>query len=64
LIAVSASAVQTSEDAREIAVKKLDEMRLANERQAFRRYASGIAGQADDAIRQKDQAQSDAAIAI
>ena len=34
LIAVSREAVQTAEDAREIAVKKLDEIRLANERQA------------------------------
>src|SRR5271155_4451769 len=33
LIAVSREAVQTAEDAREIAVKKMDEMRLANERQ-------------------------------
>ena len=33
LIAVSREAVQTAEDAREIAVKKLDEMRLADERQ-------------------------------
>jgi len=33
LIAVSRDAVQTAEDAREIAVKKLDEIRLANERQ-------------------------------
>src|ERR1700679_3334561 len=33
LIAVSREAVQTSEDAREIAVKKLDEIRLARERQ-------------------------------
>jgi hypothetical protein len=34
LIAVSRSAVEAAEDSREIAVKKLDEMRLANERQA------------------------------
>jgi outer membrane protein OmpA-like peptidoglycan-associated protein len=34
LIAVSRDAVQTSEDAREIAVKKMDEMRLASERQS------------------------------
>src|ERR1017187_8817830 len=32
LIAVAREAVQTSEDAREIAVKQLDELRLANER--------------------------------
>jgi hypothetical protein len=34
LIAVSRETVQTAEDAREIAVKKIDEERLANERQA------------------------------
>ena len=33
LIAVSREAVQTAEDARAIAVKKMDEVRLANERQ-------------------------------
>src|SRR5208337_1224835 len=33
LIAVSREAVQTAEDARAIAIKKMDEMRLANERQ-------------------------------
>ena len=33
LIAVSREAVQTAEDARAIAVKKIDEERLANERQ-------------------------------
>jgi len=33
LIAVSREAVQTAEDAREIAVKKMEDMRLANERQ-------------------------------
>jgi hypothetical protein len=33
LIAVSREAVQTAEDARAIAVKKMDDVRLANERQ-------------------------------
>jgi hypothetical protein len=33
LIAVSRVAAQTAEDARAIAIKKIDEMRLANERQ-------------------------------
>ena len=33
LIAVAREAVQTAEDARAIAVKKVDEVRLANERQ-------------------------------
>ena len=63
LIAVSRSAVEASEDSREIAVKKLDEIRLANERQASADTLAVSQGQADDAIRQKDQAQSDAATA-
>jgi outer membrane protein OmpA-like peptidoglycan-associated protein len=63
LIAVSREAVQTSEDAREIAVKKLDEMRLANERQTSSDAQTQSQMQADKAIRQKDQAQSDAATA-
>jgi outer membrane protein OmpA-like peptidoglycan-associated protein len=63
LIAVAREAVQTSEDAREIAVKKLDEIRLADERQASADTLAISQGQADTAIRQKDQAQSDAATA-
>ena len=63
LIAVSREAVQTSEDAREIAVKKLDEIRLANERQASSDAQARSQAQANDATRQKDQAQSDAATA-
>ena len=63
LIAVSREAVQTSEDAREIAVKKLDEIRLANERQASSNAQTEAQAQTDNAIRQKNQAQSDAAIA-
>jgi outer membrane protein OmpA-like peptidoglycan-associated protein len=63
LIAVSREAVQTAEDAREIAVKKLDEIRLANERQASSDAQAQSQAQADNAIRQKDQAQSDAATA-
>ena len=59
LIAVSRNAVQTSEDAREIAVKKLDEIRLADERQAGNDAQAKSQGQADDAMRQKEQAQSD-----
>jgi len=64
LIAVSREAVQTAEDAREIAVKKLDEIRLANERQASSDAQAQSQAQADNAIRQKDQAQSDAANAL
>jgi len=59
LIAVSREAVQTSEDAREIAVKKLDEVRLANERQDSADSQAVLQGQADSARRQKEQAQAD-----
>ena len=63
LITVSREVVQTSEDAREIAVKKSDEVRLANERLESANSQSRLQGQADSALRQKDQAQSDAAAA-
>jgi outer membrane protein OmpA-like peptidoglycan-associated protein len=61
LIAVSRSAVEAAEDSREIAVKKLDEIRLATERQASADTLAISQGQVDNAIQQKDQAQSDAA---
>lgn len=61
LIAASREAVQTAEDARAIAVKKLGEERLASERQASSAAQAKSQGEADDAIRQKEQAQSDAA---
>ncbi|HTC56627.1 MAG TPA: OmpA family protein [Candidatus Sulfotelmatobacter sp.] len=61
LIAVSREAVQTAEDARAIAVKKMDEMRLANERQNSADAQAQSQQQADDARRQKEQAQSDTA---
>jgi outer membrane protein OmpA-like peptidoglycan-associated protein len=61
LIAVSREAVQTAEDARAIAVKKMDEMRLANERQNSADAQSQTQAQADEAMRQKEQAQSEAA---
>jgi len=64
LIAVSRDAVETAEDAREIAVKKLGEIRLANERQASSDAQAQSQMQADIAIRQKDRAQSEAAIAL
>jgi len=63
LIAVSREAVQTAEDAREIAVKRIDEVRLANERQAAIDAQAISQAQTDDATRLKDQAQSDTAIA-
>jgi outer membrane protein OmpA-like peptidoglycan-associated protein len=59
LIAVAREAVQTSEDARAIAVKNMDEERLANERQASSDAQAKSQAQADDATRQKQQAQSD-----
>ena len=61
LIAVAREEVQTAEDAREIAVKKLDEIRLANERHASLDAQAESQAQANDAIRQKEQAQSDTA---
>ena len=61
LIAVSREAVQTAEDAREIAVKKIDADRLASERQASSDAQATSQAQADAATRQKDQAQLDAA---
>ena len=61
LIAVAREAVQTSEDARAIAVKRMAEERLANERQASSDAQAKSQAQADDATRQKEQAQSDSA---
>jgi outer membrane protein OmpA-like peptidoglycan-associated protein len=61
LIAVSREAVQTAEDAREVAVKKIDADRLANERQSARDAQATSQAQADEAIRLKEKAQSDAA---
>jgi outer membrane protein OmpA-like peptidoglycan-associated protein len=61
LIAVAREAVQTAEDARAITVKKIDEERLENERQAAANAQARTQAQADDATRQKEQAQSDRA---
>jgi len=61
LIAVSREAVQTAEDAREIAVKKMGEVRLANERQDSADAQEHSQARADEAIRQKNRAQRDAA---
>ncbi len=61
LIAVSREAVQTAEDAREIAVKKEGENRLANERQNSADAQVQSQQQADEAMRQKEQAESDTA---
>ncbi|MFZ3265497.1 MAG: OmpA family protein [Terriglobales bacterium] len=59
LIAMSREAVQTSEDARAIAVKKLDEIRLASERQNSAEALATSQEQADEAMRQKERAESD-----
>ena len=61
LIAVSREAVQTAEDAREIAVKKIDEERRANDLQASSDAQARSQAQAADAMRLKEQAQADAA---
>ena len=47
--------MQTAEDARAIAVKKMDEIRLANERQDAADAQAQSQAQADDATRQKDR---------
>lgn len=61
LIAVAREAVQTAEDARAIAVKKMDEERQAGERQASADAQSRSQAEADEATRQKERAQSEAA---
>jgi outer membrane protein OmpA-like peptidoglycan-associated protein len=63
LIALSREVLQTAEDARAITVKKMAEERLANERQASSDAQANSEAQADDATRQKEQAQSDTAAA-
>jgi outer membrane protein OmpA-like peptidoglycan-associated protein len=63
LIAVSREAVQTAEDAREISVKRIEEIRLANERQASIDAQATSQAQADAATRLKEQAQVDTAVA-
>jgi outer membrane protein OmpA-like peptidoglycan-associated protein len=67
LIAKSRETVQTAEDAREIAVKRIDDDRRARELQASadaqaqsQAQADEATRQADEAIRQKAQAQADA----
>ena len=60
LIAVAREAVQTAEDARAIAITRIDEERLANERQASADAQARSQAQADEATRQKEQAESDA----
>jgi outer membrane protein OmpA-like peptidoglycan-associated protein len=61
MIALAREAVQTAEDAREITVRKIDEERLDNERQAAATAQAQTRAEADDAIRNKEQAESDQA---
>ena len=61
LVTVAREAVQTAEDARAIAVKKVDEIGLANERQDSADAQAKSRNEADEAMRQKERAQSDAA---
>jgi len=61
MIAVAREAVQTAEDARAITVKKIDEERLENERQAAANAQANTQAEADDATRQKEKAQLDQA---
>jgi outer membrane protein OmpA-like peptidoglycan-associated protein len=61
LIAVSREAVQTAEDARAIAIKKMDDVRLANERQDSADAQLRTQAQADEATRRKEHAEADAA---
>jgi outer membrane protein OmpA-like peptidoglycan-associated protein len=61
MIAVAREAVQTAEDARAITVKKIEQERLDNERQAAANAQADTQAQADDATRQKEKAQLDQA---
>jgi outer membrane protein OmpA-like peptidoglycan-associated protein len=61
MIALAREIVQTAEDARAIAVKKIDEQRQADERQASNDAQTQSRARADEATRQKEQAQSDMA---
>ena len=63
LIAVAREAVQTAEDARAIAITKMDEVRLANERQGAADAQAKSQRKTERAIRQKEQAQNDTATA-
>jgi outer membrane protein OmpA-like peptidoglycan-associated protein len=59
LIAESRETVQTAEDAREIAVKRIEDDRRAAELQASANAQAQSQAQADEATRQKLQAQAD-----
>jgi len=61
MIALARETVQTAEDARAIAVKKMDEQRQADERQASTDAQTQSQARTDEATRQKEQAQAEAA---
>jgi len=61
LIAAAREAVQTAEDAREIAVKRIEGDRLLAERQASADAQARAQAEADRAFQLKEQAQADAA---
>ena len=61
LISISREAVQTAEDARTIAVKKMDEARNHEERQNSADALANSQAQTDDATRRSERAQADAA---
>lgn len=63
LIAAARQAVQTAEDSREIAVKRIEEERRTAERDASNDAQARSQAQADDATRSKELAQTDAAAA-
>jgi len=63
LIAASRDTVQTAEDAREIAVKKIDAQLSADERQSLLDATAKAQAQADSATMISAQAQSNAASA-
>ncbi|MCU1256166.1 MAG: OmpA/MotB domain protein [Candidatus Angelobacter sp.] len=60
-ISVAREAVQTSEDARVITVKKLDDERQSNERQESANSVARAGERTDRANRQRDKARSDTA---
>jgi outer membrane protein OmpA-like peptidoglycan-associated protein len=61
LIAAAREAVQTAEDAREIAIKRIEGDRLLAERQASADAQARAQAEADRALQLKEQAQADAA---
>jgi outer membrane protein OmpA-like peptidoglycan-associated protein len=63
LISTSRETVQTAEDAREISMKKMDEVRRTDERIASENAQALSQAQANDANRRKDQALMDATAA-